>query len=95
MQKEGKRFAVSAGGFQAGVDSLDALHGEPVKQLLEAGQSVGKTRCLSLPSVLMRQTLNFSFEISIPRMGFVMMMHSLRIGWWRRSNLQIQAQLNG
>jgi hypothetical protein len=42
MQKERERVAVRAGGFEAGVDSLDALAGEPVRELLEACDSVGK-----------------------------------------------------
>jgi hypothetical protein len=42
MEKERERFAVSAGGFEAGVETLDPLLGEPLTQLLEATCSVGK-----------------------------------------------------
>src|SRR2546423_10201400 len=48
MQKEGKRLAVRAGGFEAGVDTRDALLREPVKQLLEAGRSVREDFMLEL-----------------------------------------------
>lgn len=42
VQKERERPAVSAGGLQTGVDSLDALLGEPLLELLEAGRVVRK-----------------------------------------------------
>jgi hypothetical protein len=42
MEKERECFAVRAGGFEAGVDSLDPLLGEPGKELLKAWGSIGE-----------------------------------------------------
>jgi hypothetical protein len=42
IKKEREGFAVSASGFEASVNALDALLGEPLHQLLEAGRGVGK-----------------------------------------------------
>jgi hypothetical protein len=42
MQTERERLAVSAGRFQAGVNALDTLLGEPLLKLLEARRTVGE-----------------------------------------------------
>ena len=63
-------FAVSAGGFEAGVDALDILLGEPLCDLLKAGRRVRETLCLSLPLSVGGQALNSSFgNVNSPAQG--------------------------
>jgi hypothetical protein len=61
MEKERECFAVSAGGFEASVDALDALLGEPITELLEAGRSVGKDFMLKLAALVDETGIELQF----------------------------------
>ena len=62
MQKERERFAVSAGGFEAGVDSLDALAWRATQRVARSHATVlGKTLCLSLPLWLDETDIELEF----------------------------------
>ena len=52
IKKEREGFAVSASGFEASVDALDTLLGEPLQQLLAAGRGVRKDFMLELAALV-------------------------------------------
>jgi hypothetical protein len=52
MKKERECFSIRAGGFHTSMDSLDALPGKPLTQLLKARSSVGKDFMLELALLL-------------------------------------------
>jgi hypothetical protein len=61
MEKEREGFAVSASGFEASVNALNTLLGEPVTELLEAGRSVGEDFMLEFAALVDEADIELQF----------------------------------